>query len=71
MKYRHSSTMLTSEDQRRIISMITELKSAIESILEMRSIIQDAYMPQLKHERLFEEECSNVKRSRESSSDEP
>ena len=71
MRYIHSATLLTSEDQRRILSMVNELKGAIEDLLEMRSIIQDTYIPKLTHERLFEDERSEVKRRKEPIADGP
>lgn len=65
MRYIHSATVLTSEDQRRILSMVNELKSAIESIFEMRGAMQDTYLPPLAHERTFAEECSKAKYPKE------
>ncbi len=62
MRYFHSATMLTSEDQRRILSMVNELKDTIEALLEMRNVMQDTYIPPLKPERTFQEERAAVKR---------
>ncbi len=71
MRYTHSATTLTGEDQRRILSMVNELKGAIEDLLEMRSIIQDTYIPKLTHERVFEDERSDVKRMKKPTVDGP
>jgi hypothetical protein len=53
-------TMLTADDQRRILSLLDQVKEAIDGLLEVRNLTQDTYLPKLKAERTLEHDVAAI-----------